>query len=140
MTFLVDPAPVVLDASVTVDLAIGERPDTLDAVERWLSESRMLIVPAVHWTEVGHALMRRMAGDPVRGARRIEQVASIGLETADRGPAGVAMAMAVAARHGLSIYDASYLWLAIDVDGELATFDRALARAALAEDVPLALV
>ena len=37
------------------------------------------------------------------------------------------------------MYDATYLWLAIDVDGELATFDRALARAAMAEGVPLAL-
>ena len=46
MTFVMDPVPVVLDASVTVDLAIGERPDTFDAVERWLSQSRMLLVPA----------------------------------------------------------------------------------------------
>ena len=49
------------------------------------------------------------------------------------------MALALAERHRLSVYDATYLWLAIDVDGELATFDRDLARAAAAEGVPLAL-
>ena len=47
--------------------------------------------------------------------------------------------MILAERHRLSVYDASYLWLAIDVDGELATHDRDLARAALAEGVALAL-
>ena len=64
-----------------------------------------------------------------------------GLEVADRGPDGVRLALALAARHGLSVHDATYLWLAIDVDGELATFDRALAAAAaaaVAEAVPLA--
>ena len=45
----------------------------------------------------------------------------------------------LAERHRLSVYDATYLWLAIDVDGELATFDRALATAAEAEGVPLAI-
>ena len=40
---------------------------------------------------------------------------------------------------GLSVYDATYLWLAIDIDGELATYDADLARAAEAEGVPLAI-
>jgi predicted nucleic acid-binding protein len=39
----------------------------------------------------------------------------------------------------LTVYDATYLWLAVDVDGELATFDRALVRAAQAEGVGLAI-
>lgn len=67
------------------------------------------------------------------------QLEAVGLETADRGAAGVRMAMSLAERHRLSVYDATYLWLAIDVDGELATRDRALAEAAAAEGVPLAL-
>ncbi len=62
-----------------------------------------------------------------------------GLEVADRGAAGIRMAMSLAARHRLSVYDATYLWLAIDTDGELATMDKALVRAAGAEGVPLAL-
>ena len=51
----------------------------------------------------------------------------------------IRIALLLAERHHLSVYDATYLSLAIDVDGELATFDRDLARAARAEGVPLAL-
>jgi predicted nucleic acid-binding protein len=133
------PVPVIVDASVAVDLAIGERVETPDAVRAWIAEGRMLLVPAAAWTEIGHAVLRRLDGDAIRATRRLEQVESTGLEMADRGAAGVRSAMVLAERHRLSVYDATYLWLAIDVDGELATHDRDLARAALAEGVALAL-
>ena len=139
MSISIAPVPVIVDASVAVDLAIGERVDTPDAVRAWIAEGRMLLAPAAAWTEIGHAILRRLDGDAIRATRRLEQVEATGLETADRGPAGVRSAMVLAERHGLSVYDASYLWLAIDVDGELATHDRDLARAALAEGVTLAL-
>ncbi len=139
MTFGIAPVPVVVDASVAVDLVLGERADVPEAVRRWISEDRMVLVPAVHWTEVGHAILRRSGWDSIEAARRLGQLDETGIETADRGPAGVRMAIALAERHRLSVYDATYLWLAIDVDGELATLDRALARAAAAEGVALAL-
>jgi predicted nucleic acid-binding protein len=135
----IGPVPVVVDASVAVDLAIGERAETPAAVRAWITEGRMLLVPAAAWTEIGHAILRRLDGDAIRATRRLEQVEATGLETADRGPAGVRSAMVLAERHRLSVYDASYLWLAIHVDGELATHDRDLGRAALAEGVALAL-
>ena len=46
----------------------------------------------------------------------------------------------LARKHGLSFYDALYLELAKRRDAELATLDRALGRAATAEDVPLSAV
>jgi predicted nucleic acid-binding protein len=133
------PVPVIVDASVAVDLAIGERVETPNAVRAWIAEGRLLLAPAAAWTEIGHAILRRLDGDAIRATRRLEQVEATGLETADRGPGGVRSAMVLAERHRLSVYDATYLWLAIDVDGELATHDRDLARAALAEGVGLAL-
>jgi len=139
VTFSIALAPVIVDASVAVDLAVGERPDTPDLVRRWISEDRMLLVPGAGWTEIGHAILRRLDRDAIRASRRVSEVEAMGLATADRGPAGIRMAMALAERHGLSVYDAAYLWLAIDVDGELATYDRDLARAAAAEGVPLAM-
>ena len=139
MSLSIAPMPVVVDASVAVDLAIGERVETPAAVRAWITEGRLLLAPAAAWTEIGHAILRRLDGDAIRATRRLEQVEATGLETADRGPAGVRSAMILAERHRLSVYDASYLWLAIDVDGELATHDRDLARAALAEGVALAL-
>ncbi len=139
MSFTVDPAPVIVDASVAVDLAVGDRADTPGRVRSWIRDGRLLLAPAAGWTEIGHAIFRRLDRDAIRAARRLSEVEAIGLETADRGPAGVRMAMALAERHALSVYDAACLWLAIDVDGELATYDRDLARAAAAEGVPLAM-
>ena len=60
-----------------------------------------------------------------------------GVEVADRGLPGVFDAVELAARHGLTVYDAVYLQLVLELDGELATLDRALARAARAEGVPV---
>ena len=63
-----------------------------------------------------------------------------GVELADRGFDGLEAALVLADRHTLSVCDATYLWLAMDVDGELATFDKALIRAAEAEGVELAIL
>lgn len=57
-------------------------------------------------------------------------------------PAGTALwpaVAALAARHGLTVYDASYLELAVRTALPLATLDRQLRQAALAAGVPLAL-
>jgi predicted nucleic acid-binding protein len=139
MTFLAHPVPVVVDASVSVDLAMGQRPGIPELFVSWIAEDRMLLAPSIHWAETGHAILRQFGGDAIAAGRRLEIVAATGIETADRGPEGVRMAMALAERHRLSVYDATYLWLAIDIDGELATYDTDLARAAEAEGVPLAI-
>lgn len=139
MTFTVLPAPVVVDASVSVALALGEREELHHRWDAWLEARRLVLTPSLHWPEVGHALLRRLPDRPVEVARRLERLSELGIETADRGSRGAAMAVALAAQHGLSVYDATYLWLAIDTDAELATLDRALAAAATAEGVPLAI-
>ena len=137
MTFTFDATPVVVDASVVIDAVQGV-PYAASALEGWATQRRTLIAPAIFWPEVGHVLIKK--GRPaVEVAGRIDLLAAMGVETAYRGPQGVVFALALAERHRLSVYDATYLWLAIDVDGELATFDQALARAAVAEGVPLAL-
>jgi predicted nucleic acid-binding protein len=136
---LMDHPPVIVDASVAVELAVGSRTDIPTAWQSWLVDDRMLLAPAVHWTEVGHALFRRMDRVAYRAAERFATLENAGVTTADRGPGGIRHALELAERHRLSVYDATYLWLAIDVDGELATLDGDLARAATAEGVALAI-
>ena len=136
MTFTVAPSPVIVDASVAVD-AVQADSVAVAAFRTWTRERRMVLAPAIVWPEIANALLnrRRPAADV---ASRLGLLEALGLETADRGPRGVAFVVALAERHRLTAYDATYLWLAIDVDGELATRDKALARAAVAEGVPLA--
>lgn len=132
------PVPVVVDASFVVDSLAGGKVG-LDALERWAAQDRMLLAPAIFWPEVANALLVRRRVPRTEVVQGLRALAAAGIETADRGPLGCEDAVDLAAQHGLTVHDATYLWLAIDIDGELATFDRDLARAALAEGVTLAL-
>ncbi len=138
MTFASAPLPVVPDASVVVDMLLLE-PRAAAAWQAWLEAERMLLAPPIVWFEIANALVRRrkMSGDTAMA--RLDLLFKAGLDTADRGYGGLATAVDLAARHGLSAYDASYLALAIEIDAELATLDRDLARAAAAEGVALAI-
>jgi len=134
----IPPVPVIVDASFAIAGLMGDA--TVQAAwERWADEGRMLLAPAIVWPEIGNALLVRNKVPLAEVAANLQMVELAGLETADRGPIGVQFALDLAARYRLSVHDATYLWLAIDVDGELATRDRPLARAATAEGVPLVL-
>ncbi len=126
----------MVDASFIVDALVGNEFASA-ALQRWAAAERTLLGPAIVWPEIANALRRhRTSAGAI--ARDIDLVVAAGLETADRGPTGVTYAAGLAERHRLTTYGATYLWLAIDVDGELATFDRALAIAASAEGVRMA--
>lgn len=126
------PYPIVMDASFAVD-GVGGDPRVTGALERWVDQGRMILVPAVFWPELANALFvrRRLTRAETAGALRAFRHA--GVETADRGSAGVEDALDLADEHRLTVYDAMYLALVLDVEGELATRDLALARAATAE-------
>ena len=139
MNATVSPAPVVVDASAVVALLKEADPVIATAWRGWDEAWRMVLAPPWIWLETANALLR---GHRLPGARvlaTLDALEATGLEIADRGPDGVRQALQLAERHQLTVYDAAYLWLAIDVDGELATRDAELIRAAEAEGVPLAL-
>jgi predicted nucleic acid-binding protein len=138
MTFTAAPAPIIVDASVAVGSVTGEL-TAISAMQDWAASTAVLLAPPLFWSETANALIRgrRMSAGDVAGMLRALRRTQI--EVADRGFDGLEAALVLAERHRLSVHDATYLWLAIDVDGELATFDRALATAAVAEGVPLAL-
>ena len=138
MTFLIVDPPIVVDASVAVGAILGE-PSREDTLFGWATSGRLLLAPGGFWVEVANALIRgrRLSLGDVLGL--ITTLRRAGVELAERGFGGLEAALVLADRHTLTVYDATYLWLAMDVDGELATFDTALIRAAKAEGVELAI-
>jgi predicted nucleic acid-binding protein len=134
VTFSTGQRAIVADASVAVDVLRSE-PLWTARWQEWLRRDALILVPAHFAAEVANALLRSAklpAGDV---DMRLEFLDQLHVEVADRGLPGIRGAVRLADQHGLSVYDAAYLELAIDVDGELATLDRALARAAAAEGV-----
>ncbi|MBA3895404.1 MAG: type II toxin-antitoxin system VapC family toxin [Gemmatimonadales bacterium] len=137
MTFNFESVPVVVDASAAIELLGGDAGWT-EMFDRWVTEDRMLLAPAHFLAEVanGQLIGQRVPAADV--ASRLERLLAAGMQLADRGLPGLLEAITLADRHRLTVYDALYLQLALDVDGQLATLDRDLARAATAEDVTLA--
>ena len=137
MSLTSGPATVVVDASAAISVLQGDAA-WVARMASWLERGAMLLVPPHFRPEVANALLRsaRLSRDDV--LVRIPKLAALDLEVADRGWSGLERSIDLADRHGLTVYDAVYLELAIDVDGELATLDRELAAAATAEGVPLA--
>lgn len=130
--------PFVIDASVAASWCFeDEDAAPAETAMDHLREDEA-IAPALWWVEIRNILIV----NEWRG--RIEsEDANAFLDDLGRLPirieweAGSSRVMALARRHRLTAYDASYLDLALRTDGPLATLDRTLARAATAEGVPL---
>jgi predicted nucleic acid-binding protein len=125
---------VVVDASSMIEVAVG-RADWTERFRGWQAEDCLLLAPAHFRAEMANALLRSVRLDPLDVTQRLRSLFLAGVDVVDRGFLGLVEAVELAVRHGLSVYDAAYLALAIDLDGELATNDRALARAAESEGV-----
>jgi predicted nucleic acid-binding protein len=95
----------------------------------------MLLAPTQLHAEVANALLRGARLPAAEVTTAMTRLAGALVETVDRGTEGLLEAIVLADRHGLTVYDALYLQLAIEIDAELATLDRALAKAADAEGV-----
>ena len=119
-------AKVVVDASAVVALLFDEL--TRDAVVPRLRGSS-LHAPSLLGFEVGNACLKKIRAAPGERRALLEAFSlldelSVTLEAVD-----LAQAMALAEQTKLSLYDASYLWLARALGAELVTLDSKLARA-----------
>jgi predicted nucleic acid-binding protein len=93
---------------------------------------RRLIAPALLPFELAQVCSTKMRRDPTQGALLLDQfVTALGHLDLDLEPVGFDELPALAERHGLSCYDAAYLWLALAHRAPLVTFDRKLAAAHL---------
>jgi predicted nucleic acid-binding protein len=128
--------PFVLDASIAACWAFADEnhPVAALALERIRSDEAR--VPGLWWFEVRNVLVvneRRGHLAEADTAAFLRWIARLGV-TVDHSPEEAAV-MALARRHRLSVYDASYLDLAQREALPLATLDAELARAARAEGV-----
>lgn len=129
---------LVVDASLTMAWLLDDETDPrADQVFGRLAESGA-IVPQLWHLETRNALLtaeRRGRLSVAEISERLDALKSLPIRTDDRPDLQVAFEMA--GLHDLSYYDAIYLELARRREGELATLDGALSRAAAAEGIVL---
>jgi predicted nucleic acid-binding protein len=130
--------PFVLDTSVAMAWAFDDQdhPNAIVALKRIRKDRAH--VPSLWWYEVRNVLI---IGE--RRRRLTEADTALFLRALSRFDIAVdplpdeARVLAIARRHRLTVYDAVYLELAQREEIPLATLDKELARAAIAEDVRL---
>jgi predicted nucleic acid-binding protein len=130
----------VLDASVALSHALGE-PEFRERARRVVSSlgTTSAVVPAIWSLEFANGLLKQERGKAVT-RREIEELSErwrrLPLETDTAGLTHVfGQSVELARKHNLSVYDASYLELAVRKKAPIATFDSALAEAARREGV-----
>ena len=125
---------LVLDASITADWLLDDEfePRAADALTR-LRRDGAIVPPLWHY-EVRNALLvaeRRGRVSQNGTTERLDSLKALPIRT--DGDTNLQAAFNLAREHGLSFYDALYLELAKRLGTTLATLDRKLAGAALAE-------
>jgi predicted nucleic acid-binding protein len=123
-------AIVLVDSSVAVKWFLSEREAHVDLawtlLESHLAEGRVIHVPDHLRLEVLNALLHRgLAHDDLQTAARALDGFRLCWHRDSAHRAGAAAAIAVA--HDLTLYDAAFAALALELDAELVTADRRLA-------------
>ena len=123
--------PVVLDASAVVGLALDG--EASDAAQRMLDHTVAHggVVPTLFWYELRNALLmaeRRGRITPDGVAAFLADVALLPIAVDDLPRDAVVLQLA--RQHGLTVYDATFLELAMRIGAPLATLDAALRVAA----------
>ena len=128
----------VLDASVAVAWAFADEEHPVAASALALLRNDEGWVPSLWWFEIRNVLIvneRRGRLRETDTALFLRYLASMPIAV-DRSPEEAAV-LTLARRHGLTVYDASYLELAARHAAPLATLDGRLAEAARRESVSL---
>lgn len=132
--------PFVLDASVTASWAfpVEQHQTAVRAAELLEASLDSAVVPALWWYDVRNMLVlneRRGRIAIARTAVFLEQIAQLSIQIEyDLNPG---LVMDLARSHNLTVYDASYLSLAIRDHLPIATLDKALQSAAISAGISL---
>ena len=129
---------LVLDASAALSLLLEEGDGQAEnAVDALFRQGRSAIVPTLFIHEVTNALVtavRRKRVDVARAIELLDGLARLPIVVDERTVRAPSV-LELAARHGLTAYDASYLELALSRSVALVSNDTALLRAAASEGV-----
>ncbi|MGH2407382.1 MAG: type II toxin-antitoxin system VapC family toxin [Candidatus Limnocylindrales bacterium] len=135
MTFSAPRVPVVVDASLAIEQIVETSPQGSVRWMSWVDVGWPLLVPAHFWPEVANAMLVGNRFDPGRTRLEIGLLRAEGVESVAPHERRLLEAIELAAIHGLSVYDALYVQLALETDGTLGTLDVAMRRAAEAEGI-----
>jgi predicted nucleic acid-binding protein len=119
-------AAKVVDASAIAAVLFGE-PEAESLARRLNSGS--LRAPALLPFEVASACLKKARRDPVQAEAIIGAYSLLATMAIELTPVDHREVLDLARTSRLSVYDASYLWLARELDAELITLDRKLAAA-----------
>jgi predicted nucleic acid-binding protein len=129
----------VLDASVAITWAMRDEDHPIaDLAFQKIQNDSSAVVPGFWWYEIRNVLLineRRNRITVDDSAQFLSDLAGFGIEL--RPPENSQSTIDIARQHRLSIYDAAYLALALQLKVPIATLDEALQSAAAAMDVPL---
>ena len=128
---------IAVDASVAVAWFFNDEVSEYAAFVMRRIAQESAAVPAIFPAEVGNAILiggrrGRLTGEAMRMA--IDQLAELPI-VVQRQTLAIGDDLALAEKHGLSLYDAQYLSLAMSQRIDLFTLDQRLAKAASAENV-----
>ncbi len=130
----------VLDASVVLAWLLPDErsDDATQLIERAVAERPR--APSLLMPEVGNALLQAERRGRIRRATRLDLLdafMTLPVALEPLGAESMLRAGELAGKHRLTLYDASYLELALSRDCALASFDAALVKAARIERVPV---
>jgi predicted nucleic acid-binding protein len=133
-------AAFVLDASVAAAWCFADESTPASDALRESMTDRIAVVPALWHAETANLLLsaeRRRRITSERCTELLEQLDLLPVETVAETERARGPVLRLARTHGLTIYDASYLDLALQRGIELATRDQDLCRAARTAGVVL---
>jgi len=111
---------------------ILDEPDAslvIAATERWSASGTRILVPGHFWLEITHPLLRRYRWTSHQMLAGLRDIDALQPQTIPIDRPILLLAMDLAERHRLSMYDATSAALAQVTGGTLATFDLALRQA-----------
>ena len=129
---------IVIDSSIAVSWILSDEDSEIARMALAMVSTEGMIVPRIFWYEFRNSLLvnerrgRLLASEIEQG---LSVLAAMNPEFADR--YSDLETLRLSRQHDLSIYDAAYVDLALSNGMHLATLDKKMAKAAVAEGVML---